>query len=511
MARSTPKQPTMMSFLSQVESHEKQVTDPNVSEEFEWFEDNLLDGFVFPKTVDTIPTAEDALFVLHYILDNQDSAAVHALAPRMLTALASQCLLSRNGDTRILVAKSAEQKWKYSDSDDYLNVTDIAAKIRWQMDRVRRSKQTDAKTPVQSQDRSSSTGSQEYDDAQSDNIIEKTNDKNEGPRISRQERHEGSILPEGFLRALNVVIPKQTATIWDNFEEILTIYTPDIILRYCGAYAFSTFRLVAKPEKKVQDFFVKKFQNIFVGVYGKTCPKPTALGDTILKEIKLAYSGSESTFIHAILCATAAAKRKQAESMINVPILRGFAMITVAEHALPLWSWTRRAAGKIKVSPLVLLAYCAHGATNDSIANVYRFVYTYMATEDEFKDLPKEVKILLKLTTQKKSIYWNVARLLSTNYLTIVGRKDNEDLIALLISIFNLHAKEDELVKQGTYIIPQGQITADIIEIMAKKIKKFHDAEVDAGGMSKALTTDLTEAEANQQRQPDDDEDIYMA
>jgi len=427
-----------------------------------WFDDTMLNSVTLPKIKVQGVTASSALAIYSYLYAGDSSPHVRSLTPKIIGLLAHHCLLRKGSLIRMFTMVAETPPYSIDTAYQDINLSSLADRIR--------DPNSHASLPA--------------------------------PVLSIIQDHQ-------------LAAPQEI-----NGDLLAQIHKEEDILRYIGALSFMLIRLGVKTPEMIQKYYENKFHSVYAGVYGRPKINLPLLKLESLREIAVTYNNGDPIYKMLVLNATQISydAMSDIDKGADGTVLRGLAMIVVANHSLPLYNWAERVGEKVEKTPLEVMSMIRCGQTHKSVANMFSFVYAYMATDEEYLKI-SAVREAYGIPEQKKSIYWPVSRIMNSNFLTIVGRKGNEDAINILIEIYNRYATTDEKIVDGTYKVPKGKLDPSAPRTIARAFSSAIDREMSTYETSNTLSglrifggadNDI-DADGDQAMAQDDDEESMNA
>lgn len=268
----------------------------------------------------------------------------------------------------------------------------------------------------------------------------------------------------------------------------------DQFVAFVGAWAFSHLRGAAKDGKILQSFFdneggkaQSRFERVYAGVSGRVSLSFPTFPDNVYEVINTTFSTPSATVRRMLIQATAIAHSHSltpASFSYESNMLKGLAMISLSQYALPAYNFSIRVAKLLKVEVMDLLREMADELTIDSVDNVMTFFAKYASTAESYAHLSESVKNALG--SQNESIYWPISRLIDPNYLKSVGRIDNEQFILTLIYIHDMRVGAQDRILGGNknFVPPSHGTDAQRAKILAEEIVRTLRPKVDANLLS---------------------------
>lgn len=371
-----------------------------------WWHDDALKDYPVPKIVRVPMSGEVAFGLLHSVLGRQDRGNYDTCA-HVLQSLAVSCLCTPTGDEYIFPENDKSEYWKI-----------------------------DEKRPPY-----------ELDVSPWENMLDK----------EKEIKKDTTEAMKQFAASADIdwvtVINDMKANGVDMNQ----------VKMYVGAYAAAFFRLATKEPRSVEAFFENRINSIIASLYRISAinfPKPK---EEFLRGIQTQYAVNTNLAAHVIFYSTwvITEAMNNAQHVANASILRGLFMIVVMEAALPIWGIGKRLAEKYR--PLTLLQIASRcrygGATQMAIEGLFLMTYKYIATDTERELLAQKGIVVEKIVSR----FWYIARLISTDYLTFVGRKGNETLLAIFIHLYDLNNGKNNKINTGGYKMPDSFLNIDDI------------------------------------------------
>lgn len=370
-----------------------------------WWDDETLKEYPVPKIVRVPMSGEVAFGLLYSVLSRQDKINNYDTCAHVLQSLAVSCLYDTTGTDFIFPEQNENGFWKI-DSTRTPYALDI--------------------TPWEA-------------------LLDKSKEVKESTTEALKE----------FASPLND--KNWVSIVKDMKENGVDMHQ---VRMYVGAYAAAFFRLATKEPRGVEAFFKNRVKSIIASLYRITAidfPEPK---EAFLRGIQTQYAVNTNLAAHVIFYSTwlITEAMDSPQYVSNASVLRGLFMIVIMEAALPIWGIGKRLAEKYR--PLTLLQIASRcrygGATQTAIEGLFLMTYKYIA-KDADREMLKEKGITVQGITSR---FWYIARLISTDYLTFVGRKGNETLLSIFIHLYDLNNAKNRINDNG-YNMPETFMTPD--------------------------------------------------